>query len=362
MRERYEFPGATAAYVWVDGPAGAAATGWADVEAGRPMTTTSRMLAASIGKTVVGATAAALAAEGVVDLDAPVARWLGDRPWFAGVPNHDRITLRHLLTHRSGLPDHVHLPAFAEALSRRWAAPGRPFSPEELVQFVGGHPPLFEAGTDWAYSDTGFLLAGLVLEAATGRDYYDLVQARFLGPLGLDDTAPSTRRALAGLATGYAADNAFGFPRRTTRPDGVLRWSPALEWTGGGLVSTAPDLARWGAALFGGEALSAAARARMLDAVPIAPGASDVGYGLGVAVAPSGPHGPVYGHGGWIPGYVSSLRYYEAPGVAVAFQINTDIGITDDTSAVVPALEARLAAVVIAGRRLGPTAGDAAPR
>jgi D-alanyl-D-alanine carboxypeptidase len=348
MRARYGFPGATAAYVWIDGPSGDAATGVANVEAGTPMTPDARMLAASIGKSFVAAAAAALAEEDVLDLDAPIARWLGDRPWFEQLPNHEAITLRHLLTHRSGLPDHVHLEAFAEAVARRWQESGNPFPPDTLIQFVLGRPALFEPGEWWAYSDTGYILAGLMIEAATGRNYYDLVQERFLAPLDLRHTSPSNDRNLPGLAAGYSPDNPFGWPTKSLASDGTLAWHPGMEWTGGGLVSTADNLARWGAALFGGTAVPEAALDQMLSADPVDPAQPDVRYGLGVAVYRTGPFGPVYGHGGWIPGYVSSLRYYADHGVAIAFQINTDDWLQVDSTSVVQALEARLAEAVLA--------------
>ena len=350
IRDHHEIPGATAAYMWAGGSTGVAATGWADLEAERPMTPESRMLAASIGKSFVGATAAVLAQEGRLELDAPIARWLGNRPWFEDLPNQDQITLRHLLTHRAGLPDHVHLEAFAEAVARRWQEPGNPFPPDTLLQFVVGRSALFAPGEGWAYSDTGYILAGLVIEAATGRDYYDLVQERFLAPLGLKKTAPSNSRTLPGLAAGYAAENGLGFPRKTTTTDGSLVWHPGMEWTGGGLVSTSEDLARWGAALFGGTALPEAALDQMLEASPVDPAQPDVRYGLGVAVYRGSPFGPVYGHGGWIPGYVSSLRYYVDHGVAIAFQINTDRVQTGDIGEVVQDLERRLAEVVLSSR------------
>ncbi len=119
-QHQYGFPGATAAYVLPDGTVGVVATGMADRETATPMTVRSRMLAASIGKTFVGATAIALAQEGLLDLDAPISQYVGDRPWFSRLPNHSDITLHHLLTHSSGLPDHVHLASFATAVSHRW--------------------------------------------------------------------------------------------------------------------------------------------------------------------------------------------------------------------------------------------------
>lgn len=346
-REQYAFPGATAAYVFTGGTSGGVATGWADVERKQPMTPASRMLAASIGKSFVAATAVALAEEGTLDLDAPIDRWLQDRPWFQNVHNRDAITLRHLLSHRSGLPDHVHVDAFAEAVSRRWQEPNNPFPPDTLVQYVLGRPALFEPGDGWAYSDTGYILVGMILEAVTGRDYYDLVQERFLTPLDLRHTSPSNTRALSDLAAGYTPENPFGWPTKSTRSDGTLAWHPGIEWTGGGLVSTSGDLARWGAALFGGRAVPPRALDQMLRADPIDPETPDALYGLGVAVYRSSRYGTVYGHGGWIPGYVSSLRYYADHGVAIAFQINTDQVREADVGDVVQELEKQLADVVL---------------
>lgn len=350
-QHQYGFPGATAAYVLPDGTVGVVATGMADRETATPMTVRSRMLAASIGKTFVGATAIALAQEGLLDLDAPISQYVGDRAWFSRLPNHSDITLHHLLTHSSGLPDHVHLANFATAIADRWRDPGNPFPPESLLEFVLDQPPLFKSGTGWAYSDTGYILVGLVIEAATGERYYDELQTRFLTPLGLKLTAPADRRWLPGLAAGYmAADNPFGFPPRTTTADGVMAWHPGFEWTGGGLISNSLDLACWGAALFGGRAIPGDYLDDLLNAVSTSPDTHDIQYGSGVGIYRDGPFGPVYGHGGWIPGYSSSLRYYPDYEVAIAFQINTDIGIVDDTTPVMPDLEFRLAERVLGGR------------
>ena len=297
-----------------------------------------------------GPTAIALAREGILDLDAPISRYVSDQPWFSRIPNHADITLHHLLTHRSGLPDYVHLESFATAISRRWQEPDNPFPPASLLEFVWDQPPLFASGTAWAYSDTGYILAGLVIEAATGRPYYDEIQTRFLTPLGLTLTSPADHRWLPGLAAGYMpADNPFGLPPKTTRADGVMVWHPGFEWTGGGLVSNARDLAVWGATLFGGQAMPGDYLDDLLQAVAISPDSEDIQYGIGVGIYRNSPFGLVYGHGGWIPGYSSSLRYYSDYEVAIAFQINTDIGIVDDTTPVVPVLEFRLAERVLGG-------------
>lgn len=339
-----DLPGITASYVLPNAAGYSAAAGWADIERNRPMTVESRMLAASIGKTFVAATMVSLAREQAIDLDAPVSHWLGQNSWFQRLPNHRSMTIRQLLNHTTGLPNHVYLPSFAAAVSRQWPAAGNPFTPDVLVSFVLDSEPLFPAGDGWAYSDTGYILIGLVTEAITGRPYYQELSDRFLGPLDLESTSPSNQRSLSGLAAGYvAADNPFGFPGKTTDQNGVLVWHPGLEWTGGGLISTSSDLARWGDALFSGNALSGEDLKTMLESVPMDPDRPGAYYGLGIAISRSGPLSPVYGHGGWIPGYSSSLRHYAGHGVTIAFQVNSDRISENDLSEI----EQCLASVVI---------------
>ncbi len=352
FRGRYGFPGATAAIAQPDGTVTTAAAGLADVEAGRDMTPGTRMLAASIGKTFVGALVLALESEGRLARGERLADHLGDRPWFGDLPNARTITIGHLLRHRSGLPDHPHLPEFQAAAAARIAAGAPAYSPEDLLGFVTGADALFDAGTGWAYSDTGYILLGLVIEEVTGRPYYDGLRERILGPLDLDRTIPSDGPEIPGIAVGYTVpDNPFGLPVRTADADGRLLWDPGVEWTGGGLASTSRDLALWGHLLFGGRAMAPPYLDRLLDGGPVAPDAPGILYGAGVAIYADTPRGAVYGHGGWIPGYVSSLRHYAEHGVTVSFQINTDAGIVDDSSDLVPALEAALADLAIDAAR-----------
>ncbi len=347
LREEYGFPGATAAYVLSDGTAGVVATGLADIEGGVRMSTSSRMLAASIGKTFVSATVLALAEEGRLGLDDRISLWLSDNPWFVRLPNHDSITIRHLLTHSAGLPNHVDEPAFAAALAENWAKPGTLFSPEMLIGYVLDQPALFAPGDGWSYSDTGYVLVGLIIEKVTGRSYYKEVTERFLDPLELSMTSPSDRHDLPGLAAGYmSAENSFGLPAKTTVSSGRMAWNPATEWTGGGLASNSLDIARWAKALFEGRAMEGPYLDDLLSAIPISAELMEVSYGAGVGIHKTGPIGPWYSHGGWIPGYSSSLRYYPEHRVAIAFQINTDIGIVDDSTALYEDMAARLEQVI----------------
>jgi D-alanyl-D-alanine carboxypeptidase len=323
-----DIPGATAAYVLPDGTTGVAATGLSDVENEQPMTVDSRMLAASIGKTFVGAEVLALAEEGKLGLDDAVSRWLGDRPWYSRLPNGEAITIRHLLNHTAGLHDHVYDVAFAKAISTRWQVSGNPFPPEALVEFVLDKEPLNEPGQSFNYSDTGYILLGLIIEEAAGKSFYQEVEQRFLVRLKLDQTTPSNRRELEGLAAGYAAaDNPLGLPPKSTTAPGVMAWNPALEWTGGGFISSSRDLARWAKVLYEGEAVPGDYLGELFRSVPVVAG--EMSYGAGVGIYENTPLGPKYGHGGGIPGYTSSMRYFPDHRFAVAFQVNTDINVDD---------------------------------
>jgi len=306
------------------------------------------MLAASIGKSFAAMAALSLESDGVLSRSDLVSWHLGDRDWFTRLPNHATMAMGDLLRHTSGLPDHVHLQGFQSAMAARMASGSAAFTPEKAIAFVLDTKPLFATREAWAYSDTGYLLLGLVIEQAGAASYYDLVAERFLAPLGLTATTPSDTPTLPGLAVGYVGeDNPFGLPLRTMDDAGRILWDPAMEWTGAGFVSTSRDLAVWGHALFGGMAMAEPYLDRLLDGVPVSPVVPGIFYGAGVAIYADTPLGRVYGHGGWIPGYVSSLRHYADHGVTVAFQINTDVGDMDDSRNLVPALEAALAELAV---------------
>ena len=186
------------------------------------------------------------------------------------------------------------------------------------------------------------------MEAATDASVFELAAERLLTPLGLTDTVPSNRSSLEGIAVGYTIDdNPFGIAPRTMDGGGRLTWNPVVEWTGGGFASTSADLALWGHALFSGTAMDSDYLSGLLEGVAIHPDAPGVSYGAGVAIYQETPHGPVYGHGGWIPGYVSSLRHYADHDITIAFQINSDVGVVDNTTDLIPALEAALAHLLI---------------
>lgn len=336
LQGEQRFPGATAAVRLTDGTVIALATGLADLEENRPMTLDTRILSGSVGKTFVAAVALQLVNEGRLELDATIDRYLDSESWFDRLAGGDEITLRQLLSHRSGLPDHVYDPRYAAASRKvRGQGQGDPnvhFAPRKLVQFILDRELLFAPDTGYAYTDTGYILVGLIIESVADQTYYEELTDRFLKPLELKLTTPSTGRRFPGLASGYVGpDNRFGLPRKVAENE-TMRFSPASEWTGGGLVTNPQDLVQWGHALYAGEALSESMREELLgSAEHIASSKDDPTrrdspnqYGLGSYIYDT-PHGKAYGHGGWYPGFRTILSYYPGHGFAVAMQANTDV-------------------------------------
>lgn len=339
LHEQHGFPGAVMAIRTLEGRACEFAVGDADRERGWPMQPSDRMLAASIGKTLVAAVTLDLAHHGSLDLDDRVADWLGDLPGFGRLPNAGEMTVRQLLSHTSGLPDHIEDEAFLAEWSRRLDS-GQPLSPQTLVAYLFDAPALFAAGSDFAYSDTGYLLLGLVVERASGQPFYRLARLRFLDPLGLSQTAPSDRRRLRGLVQGYAGgEPARGAVTRVLDDAGNLRWHPLTEWTGGGFISNARDLARWVLVHFSGASMPHDYFPLVLNGAPELARHAGSTYGLGVSTLDS-PWGKLLGHTGWVPGFRSTAFFLPEQGMAYALQINTDVGLVGEGN---PFLEINLA-------------------
>lgn len=318
QRQQYRYPGATLAFVLADGSSGTLATGYADVEHNTPMRSDALMLSGSIGKTYVAAVMLQLVEEGRAGLDDKLQKYLGDRTWFSRLPNAQDITLRSLLNHVSGLEDHVNDPSFLKVLR---ASPGKTWDHEALVSYVLDRPSAGAVGTKYLYSDTNFILLGLVIEKMTGSSYYRNLEHRLLGPLKLRRTRPSNAEILPGLVDAYVSpENPFGLPVHVTS-GGRDALNPQIEWTGGGLISNSLDIARWAHDLYGGRVLKPASLRAMLDTRTAI--AADSWYGLGVYEWET-DLGIAYGHQGEFPGYWSVMEYFPDSGLAVAMQFNTD--------------------------------------
>jgi D-alanyl-D-alanine carboxypeptidase len=279
------------------------------------------MFSGSIGKTYVAALVLRLVEMGILNLEAPITTYLAERPWLKRLPNADAITVHHLLQHTSGLPEYVE----NEALWTKVASePDKRWTPEDRLTFVFDHPALFKPGMGFSYADTNFILLGAILEGATGRRYEDLATSMLLQPLGLKETAFADQRYLVNLPIGYSTfPPLFHLPTRVI-VQGRYCFNPQLEWTGGGYYSTAADLARWGASLYGGRVLSAPLLQALIDGSGhIAEMGPGVGYGLGTIIWKS-ESGELWGHSGFVPGFNGILQYDPKTRITLALLCNSD--------------------------------------
>jgi D-alanyl-D-alanine carboxypeptidase len=273
-----------------------AASGLADLRTGRPMRPGLNYRVASVTKPFVATVVLQLVAEGRLSLSDTVERWL---PGI--LPYGDQVSIRQLLNNTSGVPEYLPEPLLALYESRQGRF--RSWAPRELVALVADQPPLFPPGTTYSYSNTNYVLAGLIVEAATGRTLGQELTRRIIRPLRLGDTFfPVNRPDIPGR-------NAHGYslPLGDQGPvlDGPLLdftvYNPSLAWAAGNLVSDLGDLTRFFRALLGGRLLSPGLLAEMTTTVPIGQGA---GYGLGLLVLET-PCGRLIGHDGGIPGFIT---------------------------------------------------------
>ncbi len=345
------FPGATLAVVLEDGSSFAIATGLSDVTRETPMAAESRLLAGSIGKSFVAALALRLAEAGRLELDRPVIEWMSGVEGFERVPNAHAFTLRMLLSQTAGVPEWISEDVRAKLRSE----PERVWSRKDRLAALAGAEPLFAAGTAFHYTDANYILAGLAIEAKTGESYESLLGS-MLEELGLGHTGPSDRLELRGLVPGYSfALGSYGLERLALEVDlgervarqvttgGRLVFNPQVEWTGGGLVTTASDLARWVHLLFAGEVMPPDSL-RQMTADPHDVGYPGYAYAMGLEVWRSDSLGTAYGHSGFFPGYRSDAMHLPEHGFSLAVQVNCDHPEMADTRRLLAAIGELLAA------------------
>ncbi len=272
----------------------------ADLDTGRPVRPGFQHRVGSITKTFVAATMLQLVGEGRVSLDAPIGRYL---PGYAVAG----VTVEMLLNHTSGIGDYDSiLFVTPEDVERhRYTT----FAPEQLARLGVDAPPTGDPGERHSYSNTNYVLAGLIIERVTRRNATDEVHRRIIRPLGLRDTYfPGRRTRIAGPHS----EAYVPWYEGELRDFSVANMSWA--WTAGALVSTAADLNRFFRALLGGRLLRPAELARMRTTVPMIPEAPDAaGYGLGLYWLDL-PGGRFWGHDGLVFGH-SAISLHSADGL-----------------------------------------------
>ena len=260
------------------------ARGQANVADRVPMTARDRFRIGSITKPMVAVIALKLVERDVLSLDDTVEQWL---PGL--VRNGGDTTIEELLNHSSGLPDYVDSPRFLPLLN------GPPVSPRQLVRMATAQPEIFRPGQGSSYTNTGYVLLGMIIERATHQPLATNLRSTVFEPAGMNTSSLAPAGAnIEPVAHGYEKG------RDVTTPQ--LTWA----WAAGAVVSDARDLATFFDRLLNGHLLRADLLSRMQD--PNGTPMPDIGYdryGLGLAELET-PCGTAWGHEGRLPGFVSA--------------------------------------------------------
>ncbi|MGI6852210.1 serine hydrolase domain-containing protein [Mesorhizobium sp. 1B3] len=308
--------------------------GEADRKLGIPLTRDRLFKIGSCTKTFVAAALMRLAEEGKADLDDPVAKW------FPDVPGGQGIAVRQLVNHRGGLPEFEYdIPM----------TPGRLWKPRELVDLAFKVDKQSPSGGTAVYNNTGYVLAGMLIEAASGLSLGEYVRRQILDPLGLADTWSPATETFPGerLVRGYyhrppprggdgAADLASG--AEMWRMEGILPYSEDLQdstdlfpypaaYGCGDMVSTPADMVAFLSGLFSGRLLSPGMVREMTEsrASVSYPGTRLRETGAGLLLSEYSGR-LMFGHQGSIPGYVTVMEHDRETGLSIAMTSNVGSG------------------------------------
>lgn len=284
--------------------------GSADLARKAPVTRDTVFELGSVTKQFTAMAVMMLVEEGKVSLDASIATYLPD------VPDHwRRITVRHLLTHSSGIQEYLSVPDLAEKVH---AAADH----DEITRILFESLPLeFAPGDTWAYSNSGYLLLGNIIERVSGKSYWEFLRERVFEPLEMRSTRSSDPRAkIRNRAAGYGwAEGRFEARE------------PVAEnaYAAGAIVSTIQDMARWEAALHSRRLLKEASYEEMWTPLSLSRGGTPpFSYGFGWVI--DRHHGePVVLHSGGTPGFSSAIHRYLKDGVSVIVLANAGDRIVD---------------------------------
>lgn len=318
IKASYPTPGVTYSAVLPNDELIAIAAGKANIEKDIDMTPEHQMLGGSTGKVFYSVVIMQLVEEGKIDLDEPVSTYLGSYGWFKRLPNAEHLTMRALLRHESGIPRYVFKESFEKDLLKDV---NKVWKPQDLLSYVFDDEPLFEVGAQFEYSDTNYIIACMVVEKVTGNDLYDEVKERVLKKAGLKYVEAQNKRSYSNLAQGYNDDGLL-FKGEILDENNMSRYNLQFEWAGGGLVITSQDLAILAKKIYEGEMFDKALLTEYFNGRSA--GQMGGNWGLGVHIIDS-PHGKIYTHTGFMPGYVTIMMYFADHGFSICYQINGSV-------------------------------------
>lgn len=275
--------------------------GFADIARSVPNTPQTAFRIGSITKQFTAAGILLLQERGKLKISDPVSAYLPDAPaaW-------QHVTLYNLLTHTSGLGDYV-ADLVQPSGPDKPAAFEQDMTPAQLLAVIREEPLLFEPGSQFKYSNSGYAVLGVIIEKVSGQPYGDFLRDNLFGPADM---------AASAYDPAPAPDQALGYSASLSGPVPAAPMDPSATFAAGGIVSTTGDLLRWQKALVGGKVLSPASLSQM-----ITPFKS--GYGLGVEIAAPFGHTDIR-HGGHVSGFRAEAHYEPADGLSVIVLGNFD--------------------------------------
>jgi len=275
--------------------------GWGTVRGKRPEAATEATAyqIASVSKQFTAAAVLRLAEQRRVKLSDPVTAYVDGLP-----PAYREVTLERLLNHTAGVPNFTDF--FREFR--------HPLAPTRLVDSLAKRRLLFEPGTAFRYSNSGYYLLGLVIERVTGESYPDYLREQFWAPLGMAETEYCGTRPHAPLPAGYVRDRRGAAVR-------AAPWHPSVLFAAGSLCSTAGDLARWTVALGEGRVLAPESYREMTSPAPSPDPHLRMTYGYAMMVDTTDA-GPYLHHDGAVSGFRAQVAWYPAEHLAIVVLMN----------------------------------------
>jgi len=317
-RTKLAIPGASVTILFPDGSSWTGVSGLADIATGSRVRPGTAFAFASMSKTFTSALIVQLVAEGRIRLSDSAAALL---PKLAK-PVDRRITVAMLLDHTSGLDDYFLNPKIDRALQSN---PTRAWTVNDALAYV--RKPYFPPGRGWHYSNTNYLLLGLIAERVTGQPLAVAIRSRLLDPAGLGVSwYQAVEQPRAVLAHGYRLSGT----KLTVRPVDVSDGSGIAPFRSvvtaaagaGSIAGTSADLAQWARELYSGAVLGPQGTALLLSGFPAtAAYLPTVPYGYGVQAVVIDGH-PSYGHSGRLLGFRGVVRHFPVDGLTIAILTN----------------------------------------
>lgn len=299
------------------------ARGQADIASGSPLQPDSVFRIGSLGKQFAAAALLTLVDDGRVALDDPLSRYLPD------YPGGENITLSQLLNHTSGVRNFNGLPGYVDGVIRQ------DMTTAEIIDLFRNEPADFAPGQNWAYSNSGYVLIGAVIESVTGMPWHVYFEQRFFRPLGMRHTGYGHHPDFAvQQVSGYSYEGETVVPMRPM--------SMTQPHAAGALVSNVDDLLIWTRALHEGRILRNATYLQMITPHGVAAG-EGIRYGFGLYTDTVRGH-RVLRHGGHIFGFIASLSYLPGPDITIVVLENDDANSGVEEA---HALARRLAAIAL---------------